>query len=154
MMRSNTRRLLLLLATACACTDDLPLDSRRYEDEGSVCLSPRGAGGSHVQVLINDCESACAELEAACSASLVDGTLLLVSTAVASEERDHICTDECQPVEVACTLPELPDGNYELRYGGRVATVSMPVPIAGTLVLAAPDVEPDGDPCESLPLLP
>lgn len=144
-----------LVVVAFACIEgDAPLVTRSYTDEGSLCLSPRGAGGSHVQVLIDQCASYCAEVEASCAASIVNGVIIVESEALTSIDRENeVCPDACQPVEVSCLLPELPDGNYELRFGARVATVTMPVPIAGTLVLAArPDA--DGDPCQQLPLLP
>jgi hypothetical protein len=156
-MLSNTARLaLLLMAVACTgIASDAPVQTRSYVDEGSLCLSPRGAGGAHVQVLINECESACASVEASCTASVVDGVIVVESSALASVDPDvEQCTAECRAVDTACTLPELPDGNYELRYGARVATVTMPVPIAGTLVLLADETSMDDDPCESLPLLP
>jgi hypothetical protein len=156
-MLSNTARLALLLA-AFGCTGvagDAALQTRSYTDEGSVCLSPRGAGGAHVQVLINECESACASVEASCSVSLVGGVIVVESDALASVDPDvEICPTVCQAVITACTLPELPDGNYELRYGARTVTVTMPVPIAGTLAVLDSRQSTDEEPCERLPLLP
>jgi hypothetical protein len=161
-MLSNTARLALLL-TPLACADgDFPVGegsdpmTRSYTDDGSLCMSPRGAGGSHVQVLVDDCGSSCDDVEASCNASIVDGVIVVESEARAVTRADgNDCPTICVAVETACTLPELPDGNYELRYGSRLATITMPVPIAGTLVLL--DANPstgDTEPCERLPLLP
>jgi hypothetical protein len=156
-MLPHTARFAWLLAVF-GCTGvagDAPLQTRSYTDEGSVCLSPRGAGGAHVQVLINECESACASVEASCSVSVVDGIIVVESDALASVDPDaELCRASCESVYTACTLPELPDGNYELSYGARIATVTMPVPIAGTLVLLADGASMESEPCELLPLLP
>jgi hypothetical protein len=88
-------------------------------------------------------------------ASIVDGVIVVESNAIASvDPAAEVCPASCQSVATACTLPELPEGNYELRYGARVATVTMPVPIAGTLVLLTDGASMESDPCELLPLLP
>jgi hypothetical protein len=153
--RTLVCRTLLLAAALLGCDPDAALGGRRYDDEGSVCLSPRGVGGSHVQVLINECESSCADISASCSASLVGDTIVISSQAVATDDPDQpVCRADCQPVSTACTLPDLPDGDYAMRYGARLTSVTLPVPIAGTLALAGVGVDPDTDVCESLPLLP
>ena len=154
--RSDTCLGLLLLA-ALACTEgDTPLATRSYIDEGDLCLSPRGAGGAHVQVLFDTCASSCHDVAAAsCAASITeDGVIRVESEARTQSTGAEICDTGCRQVDAACTLPELPDGNYELRYGARTATISLPVAIAGSLVTFDAEPAPNDDPCELLPLLP
>jgi hypothetical protein len=146
---------MLLAGALLACEVDAGLTSRQYDNEGSVCLSPRAVGGTHVQVFINECESSCAEITASCNAGLVEDTIVISSQAVATDDPDtQACRADCRVVSAACLLPELPDGDYALRHGARPTTVTLPVPIAGTLALAGVGVDPDSDLCESLPLLP
>lgn len=146
----------LLLLAALACTEaDAPLATRAYIDEGVLCLSPRGAGGTHVQVLFDTCASSCDEVRtASCEASVSDGIIRVASEASTASTGAELCRADCLQVEAACSLAELPDGNYELHYGARTATISLPVAIAGSLVAFDAEPAPDGDPCELLPLLP
>jgi hypothetical protein len=128
-MRSIAARLVLLLA-AMACADDAPR-TRTFENEGNVCLSPRNGGGVNVGVLIDGCGSACDDVEAACTASLVNGAILVESEAVATSNGAEVCTTDCVPVQTACVLPELPDGTYQMHHGTVSATVTLPLPSAG-----------------------
>jgi hypothetical protein len=117
-----------LVFMVCGGDDSAEVTTTRYEDEGAVCLSPRAEGGSHVQVILEECESSCADVRASCSTSVVDGTIVVQAEAIATRELNGIpCPDECKPVEARCTLPELAAGYHEVRYGQRSTGVVLPV---------------------------
>ena len=119
---------LLLLLVGCS-DGRSDVDVSEYENTGVVCLSPRAAGGLHVQVVLNDCASFCATTEASCAAELNGSTLSVSARGSASLEltgRD--CPDACQPVQAACVVRNISPGSYALRYGDQQAELRFPIP--------------------------
>jgi hypothetical protein len=130
-----------LVFMACGCDDAVEVATTRYEDVGGVCFSPRAEGGSHIQVILDACESSCADVRATCDASVVDGSIVVHAEAVATRELNGIpCPDECQPVEARCTLPELTAGYHEVLYGQRSTGVVLPISEPRTEIIGAPNL--------------
>ncbi len=125
-------------------------DVVRYQNVGAVCLSPRSAGGTHVQAVLNGCVSGCAETEASCSAVVADGVVHLEAQGSTTRTWDGDCPDVCLQVNATCSLPEVPAGMYELRHGSAAAPIELPVASPRTEVLPGADA---GD-CSSAPVLP
>lgn len=137
------------LLTAC---DDPRTETRLYQNEGGICLSPRAEGGAHVQVLLSDCVSACAELEASCSVAVEAGVVVVVAEGTTTRDLDSQsdCPDLCLALEASCQLLAQPEGTYELRYGER--TVNVQLPLASRIgVLPAGQTD---DVCGTVPPLP
>lgn len=139
-----------LLSAGCSDEDEDRSRSATYRDIGAVCLSPRAAGGSHVQVVLDDCESACAEVRASCEVVIRDGAIEITASAAAIvRDTSAPCPDECQPVVAACTLPPLSEGAHALAYGERSATVMLPIAEARSEALAGDS----SNECNVTPLL-
>lgn len=130
-MRFVQRLPLLWCCSWVACGDDMYTQTRHYQDEGSICLSPRASGGAHVQVVLRECASSCARIEASCSVSVEASVLRVVAEGTTKETWDRgnprSCPDVCMLVAAGCQLPPLPEGTYELSYGERAVNVSVPV---------------------------
>lgn len=143
-------KLLFLIALSACGSDDRQVT--QYQGVGAVCLSPRSAGGSHIQVVLDACVSACAEVEGSCSASVSDDVVELVAagSSTTNHGAEDSCPLHCLAVEATCLLPAVPAGTYDLRYGTRTTRVVLPVANAKTEVLQGAG----STDCAELPALP
>jgi len=159
-MRCGTFLMFAVALLSASCGDEDPREGdpeatdrsevTTYRDVGAVCVSPRAAGGDHVQVVLDDCASACAEVRGSCEIVVRDGVIELEASGAATvSDASAPCRAECQPVVAACTLPPLSDGAHVLDYADRSTTVTLPVAEARSEVLSDPDTVG----CDAAPLL-
>jgi hypothetical protein len=119
---------------ALAAPEPMP-ETTRYENVGAVCLSPT-QGGTQVLAILNACESFCADVQASCGVTIVDGAIKLQANGAAVHDSTDVpCRAACKPVVATCSFPQLAAGSHELVYGERSATVQLPLAPARTEAL-------------------
>lgn len=132
---------LTLCALLPACQSK---DAATHRDVGSACValessepvffdqcqSQELAAGSALRIDVDFAlclSSSCDRLVRADCEVTRDGTVITVTArADVESEVGGSCTDDCGSVNASCTLGELPEGSYELRYGDATLTFDVP----------------------------
>lgn len=125
-----------VVAVVLACGDEPRIQTLAYEDVGAVCLSPRAAGGTHVQTVLTDCIPGCFRTKnASCTVDVMGSVLTLTARGTTDIDLDGPCPELCIPLVAQCLVPDVRAGSYELVYGERSTTVAVPVSDPRTEVL-------------------
>lgn len=122
---SRRGAVLALLGALVACSADGGGPDRQ-DDPGLACF---GEGlepdGSWRVTLDETCFSGSYDdVEVSCSIALEGEVLTIVGEATWVSPGGDLTTD-CQVVTATCSLPTLPDGTYEVRYGGASTSISV-----------------------------
>jgi hypothetical protein len=120
-------------------------ETRRFHDEGQICLFPAGTGSDglatvasqthsyrpdlpvDIAVLMPDCLSGTCSVDRKASCLVqVTGPFIQVSSYGSYRQNGTQCTLECGGLVATCTTPPLPAGTYEVRHGTTVLTLTVP----------------------------
>jgi hypothetical protein len=117
--------------------------TKQYENEGAVCLSPVSGDDLRIQVVLDECASYCAEVDASCSATVQGDTIQLIGQGWSRAPDARLdCPAACLVVDALCILEDLMPGVYTLRYGSRTTQIELPVRSPQTEVLPGSDQTP------------
>lgn len=96
------------------------------DDPGIACFGEGlEADGSWVVTIDETCFSGSYEdVEVACEITL-DGSVLTIDGEATWVAPGGDITTDCQVVTATCSLASLPDGTYEVRYGGASRSISL-----------------------------
>lgn len=123
--------LLGIAALAAACSDDDDAESvyrHEHVDEGTLCMSagPEAAPVVNVKAWYGCLSSSCDQLVSTECNIEVDGARLIVHSRTVVDSQGRECTADCGMVAAECRSEVVPAGTYEVVYGDRTTTVTIP----------------------------
>jgi hypothetical protein len=115
----------LLLVSTIACTSTT---ETTYVDAGRTCVSGAADQPHSVEVDFLVClSSSCDEVVEAMCETTLSGTELTINATATVSSSSGACTADCGQLLATCETDPLPAGEYQLVYGDRQGTLTVPV---------------------------
>ncbi|MEQ1570718.1 MAG: hypothetical protein ABMA64_34130 [Myxococcota bacterium] len=119
--------LVVLPLAGCPVSEDWRLQS--YVDEGEVCVTG-GGGTAEFLVTVQECmSSSCSRAFAGSCEATFDGAAVTLTSDLSWEDDftpGAECTDDCGIPSTTCTIADLPDGTWDVAFGGQTLTITLP----------------------------